>query len=352
MERITVPLGYDICVGAGVLAKAPKLLKPQAGGKKAFFIVDSRLKERARVLQRTLEKAGWTVDGVSLPAKEASKDFKKMFSLYSQMIRCGMDRHSTVFAIGGGVIGDLAGFVAGTYMRGIRWVGVPTTLLAQVDSSIGGKTGVNHPLGKNLIGVFHQPSIVLCDVTFLDTLSKRDVVSGVGEIVKYGIAFDETFFRSLDRDLEKLLELEGIEKAVSESARWKAYVVGKDPYETRGLRALLNFGHTLGHALEASTGYGYFRHGEAIVWGMRWATRLSEARGHLSSRERQEVEAFLHRLPVPPIPKRVTLKQMLEYTKRDKKNKNGRLGFILLNRIGHAFVDHRVEKKQIAAAIK
>jgi len=350
MERLSVPLGYDICVGSGLLSKAPKLLRP-LDSKKGFFIVDSRLKARADKLKRTLEKAGWEIDGITLPAKESTKDFKKMFAIYSKLLASGMDRHSVIFAVGGGVIGDLAGFVAGTYMRGIRWVGVPTTLLAQVDSSIGGKTGVNHPLGKNLIGVFHQPAMVLCDTEFLQTLSQRDVVSGVGEIVKYGIAFDDLFYKTLDRELENLLELKGIEKAISESARWKAYVVGKDPFEIKGLRALLNFGHTLGHALEASTGYGYFRHGEAIVWGMRWAARLSEARGHLASDDRQAIEFFLNRLPVPPVPKHVTLAKMLEYTKRDKKNKDGKIGFVLLSRIGHAFIDHKVERKHLKAAI-
>jgi len=350
VEKVKVSLGYDILVGRNLISRAGSLLKP-LDAKKAFFISDSRLSSTTSKLASSLRKAGWETNGLQLPAREATKDFRKIFPIYSKLIQSGMDRHSVLIAVGGGVIGDLAGFVAGTYLRGIRWVGVPTTLLAQVDSSIGGKTGVNHPLGKNLIGVFHQPSLVLCDTDVLSSLSRRDVVSGVGEIVKYGLAFDKIFFTFLEESLDHLLELERIEKAVHISAKWKAQVVGKDPLETKGLRALLNFGHTLGHALEAATGYGYFRHGEAIVWGMRWAANLSTERGHLAEKDRSRIETLLTRLPVPEIPKQLTLQKLLSFTKHDKKIRDGKIGFVLLDKIGHAIVDRKVEKKHLAAAI-
>lgn len=359
MERVKVGFsparsrGYDILVGRGLLAKTPSLVKGLKS-KRAFILADIRLAEVAKDLGRALGQAGWATQGFSLTARESAKDFKKMFEIYSRLIESGMDRHSVLFAVGGGVIGDLAGFVAGTYLRGIRWVGIPTTLLAQVDSSIGGKTGVNHPLGKNLIGVFHQPSLVVCDLSLLESLPGRDVVSGLGEVVKYGLAFDRSFFEFLETHLDDLMQLDPkpVQKAVVESAGWKAQIVGKDPYETLGLRKILNFGHTLGHALESASGYSKFRHGEAIIWGMRWAAALSVERRHLAERTWRRVEDLLQRLPVPPVPAGITVDALLGFTQHDKKIREGRVDFVLLDKIGHALLDNRVERAHIAAALQ
>lgn len=358
MERVKLSFGpgkkrgYDVLVGSGLLDKAASLVRPFKA-KRAFIIADARMADVAKSLGRSLVKAGWETSGVSLKAQESAKDFRKMFEIFTQLIESGVDRHSVIFAVGGGVIGDLAGFVAGTYLRGIRWVGVPTTMLAQVDSSLGGKTGVNHPLGKNLIGVFHQPSLVLCDVSLLSSLSKRDVVSGLGEILKYGLAFDKKFFDFLDANLNELMVLSPkvLQKAISESAKWKAYVVGKDEFETLGLRKLLNFGHTLGHALESATEYKAFRHGEAILWGMRWASALSVERGHLSESQFARIDGVLRRLPVPAIPSHVTVDKLMSYTKRDKKAKDGKVDFVLLDRIGHTVIDNKIDRKVVAAAL-
>lgn len=359
MERVKVRfagserrLNYDIIVGRGLIKRAPELSALQA--KKFFFITDKRLSRVASDLQTQCRRAGAEVSGVTLPVSEASKDLRRLFPIYSQMLRAGLDRRSVVVAVGGGVIGDLAGFIAGTYLRGVRWVGVPTTLLAQVDSSVGGKTGVNHPLGKNLIGVFHQPSLVLCDTGVLHSLGERDRVSGLAEIIKYGLIFDKAFFAWLEGQGTDLLRLAPgpTEKAIRTALEWKAEVVVKDMFETAGLRRLLNFGHTLGHALEGATHYRYFRHGEAVLWGMRLAVALSCERGHLEEESGRRIDQLLSSFPVPEIPSSITVARLLAFTLRDKKREEGKLPFVLLDRLGHAIADSGVGPEEIRAAWK
>lgn len=342
---------YKILVGSDLLDRAAALCR-DLGSRHAFVIADSGLKAPRTRLVQALEKGGWRVDTVELRAGESTKDVRRAFQLYGDLLGAKADRASVVFALGGGVIGDLAGYVAATYWRGIRWVGVPTTLLAQVDSSIGGKTGVNHPLGKNLIGAIHQPSLVLCDTSVLRTLTLRDRASGLAEAIKYGLIFDPAFFRYLNKNLEAALALEPavIHRTVATSAKWKAKVVGQDERETRGLRYQLNFGHTLGHALEAATGFKRFRHGEAIAWGMRWATALSVERGHLAASVADLIDESLARLPVPPLPKALRLDDLLPYLKRDKKVEAGKLSFVLLDRLGHARLDRGVRERDLRAA--
>lgn len=338
---------YDIFVGFGLLDEMPKLIS-SLQTKRAFIVADARLSGLRGRLERALRKCGCEVASVSLKAAESSKDYRRLFPLYARMIEAKMDRHSVLFALGGGVIGDLSGFLAGTYLRGIRWVGVPTTLLAQVDSSVGGKTGVNHPLGKNLIGVFHQPSLVICDTKLLGTLSVRDRISGFGEMLKYGLAFDPTFFEFLSRNWKAILQLEArpLEKAISRSIAWKAEVVSADELERLGLRQTLNFGHTLGHAFESATDYRYFRHGEAVLLGMRLATALSVERGYLAENKFETIEAFLGQLPQPHVPK-LSLKTLLDFTKRDKKAKEGKVSFVLLKGIGRTVPDSEVQSRDL-----
>ncbi len=359
MESIKLDLrsretrGYSAVVGPDLLQSPEKWLAP-LDAKKAFLIVDARMKVPAARLEKKLRQLGWETAAIAIPAKETSKDLRKLFTIYGRMIAAGIDRQSVLVAFGGGVIGDIAGFVAGTYLRGIRWVGIPTTLLAQVDSSVGGKTGVNHPLGKNLIGVFHQPSLVLCDTTILDSLSARDRISGLGEIIKYGLIFDKRLFEFLAENHERVLRLEpaAIQRVVASSLKWKCLIVKQDERETRGLRKLLNFGHTLGHSLESATDYKRFRHGEAIVWGMRWATALSVVRGHLGSGVGEEIQSFLAALPVPALPKNLSTETLIANTKRDKKVKDGKVDYILLDRIGHATADRQVTRTDLLAAFK
>ncbi len=356
MEEVTLRLrgqqrAYPIRIAAGLLGRTGTAVKA-LGTRRAFLIYDRRLARPAATVGRSLRAAGLTVGAMGLPAVEATKDLRKTFAIYSRMIAWGADRHTVLVALGGGVIGDLAGFIAATYLRGIRWVGLPTTLLAQVDSSIGGKTGVNHPLGKNLIGAFHQPSLVLCDTATLRTLGPRDRVSGLGEIIKYALVFDPRFFAALEKGRGAVLGLRmpEIGRAIASCARWKARVVGRDELETTGERKLLNFGHTLGHALESATGYRVYRHGEAVIWGMRLATALSLRRGHLGEPAAARIDAFLGGLPVPAWPRSVTARDLKQLSLRDKKARDGRVDYVLLDRIGHAVIDRGVSDADIAWA--
>lgn len=341
-----------ILVGNGLIYKAAVLTR-DLKAKHAVIVADEALPTARRRLRKVLLAGGWRVDEIALPATESTKDFRRTFPLYGKLVDFGTDRSSVIFALGGGVIGDLSGFLAATYWRGVRWVGVPTTFLAQVDSAIGGKTGVNHPLGKNLIGAFHQPSLVLCDPSLLSTLSVRDRISGFAEAVKYGLIFDPGFFRFLVDNRAAVLALrpDVSEEVIAKCVQWKAKVVARDERETRGLRFHLNFGHTLGHALEAATGYRRYRHGEAIVWGMRWAVALSERRGHLPARVASAIDEKLAELPVPALPKGLRLETLLPYLKRDKKHAHGELAFVLLKKVGKAVLDRAVREADLRTVL-
>jgi len=359
MEKIVVsPSGgqdrsYSVLVGASLLDKGADWVKGLSGNR-AFIVGDACMSASASRLAQVLKGANWKVERSLLPVSEKTKDYRKIFPLYAELIKKKMDRQSVIFALGGGVIGDISGFVAGTYLRGIRWVGVPSTLLAQVDSSIGGKTGVNHPLGKNLIGLFHQPSLVLCDTDLLKSLSERDRVSGFGEMVKCGLTFDKNFYEFLAEYQTNIVALESkyLDIAIVGTLRQKADVVRQDEYERTGLRQLLNFGHTMGHALETATEYRRYRHGEAVLWGIRLEMALSVIRGHLPEATYQSVANGLTQLVVPALPKDLSVKKLLSGLKRDKKVKDGKVNFILLQSVGKAIVDNAVEDSQIAEAWK
>jgi 3-dehydroquinate synthase len=349
--RVALPgRSYDIVVGSGILSRAAKWVR----GDRAIIITDSRLRRAAAELSASLRRAGWKTTVLPLQASEKLKNFERIYPLYGKLLEAGADRHSVIFAIGGGVIGDAVGFVAGTYLRGIRWVGVPTTLLAQVDSSIGGKTAVNHPKGKNLIGVFHQPSLVLCDVALLRTLSRRDVVSGLGEAIKYALAFDPAFYRFIQAQWERLCRLDPgtTTRLVRRCAAFKARIVSRDERDLSGIREVLNLGHTIGHALEKVTRYGSFRHGEAIILGLRVAVRISAIRGHLKAGEAARIDAFLASLPVPPIPSRLKSSTILAPIRFDKKVREGRVRFVLLERAGKTILDHGVSRADMVRALE
>ncbi len=319
---------------------------------RAFLLVDGVLKQTAKAWWEKLEELGWSVEIRFVRASESLKSLRSLEPLYSWLIRKGADRHSVIFAIGGGTVGDAVGFLAGTYLRGLRWVSVPTTLLAQVDSGLGGKTAVNHHLGKNLIGIFHQPVAVFCDLDFLKTLSERELISGLGEIAKYGIALDRTLFRYLEKRSRKgVLELfahpRAMEYLVWSCLKLKKAAVEKDELDQKGSRALLNFGHTLGHLFEAETGYGYFRHGEAVVWGMRGAVFLSMLRGRLQEEEGREIDQFLSRLTVPKLPGKNAFSARWRRLKLDKKSKDGVPRFVLLEKVGRAVSDQTVSQDEV-----
>ncbi len=273
---------------------------------------------------------------VIVPDGEEYKNLEEAGKIYDTLVEHRFERGSPIIALGGGVIGDLAGFVAATYLRGVPYVQVPTTLLAQVDSSVGGKTAVNHPGGKNLIGSFYQPRAVLIDPSTLKTLEKREVLAGLAEVVKYGIILDPSFFTFLEENTEGLLGLDEavVTEAIRRSCEIKAAVVAEDERETTGRRAVLNLGHTFGHAIEALSGYGVYRHGEAVAMGMVMAAKFSVRLGLCTAEVAGRVEGLLRALGLPVSPPAIEAGEFIESMHHDKKVVGGRLCFVLIEDIG------------------
>ncbi|MGQ9531226.1 MAG: 3-dehydroquinate synthase [Desulfotomaculales bacterium] len=343
-RKVTVNLGarsYDIIIGAGLLDTLGERLNELGLGRTVLLVSDEQVwaLHGARV-RNSLENAGFRVVPAVVPPGEEQKDLARAEELYDLAYGGGLDRTCPVVALGGGVVGDLAGFVAATYMRGVPLVNVPTTLLAQVDSSIGGKVAVNHPRGKNIIGAFYQPRLVLADVATLTTLPQGELLSGLAEVVKYGVIADASFFAWLEAYWERVLarDTAGLERVVRHCSRIKAWVVERDETE-QGLRAILNYGHTVGHALEAATGYRRFSHGEAVAVGMAVAARLAERLGMLAPPEGERIRGLLVRVGLPvTIPADVNTEELLEALYRDKKVVGGRLTFVLPVNIGEVRV--------------
>jgi 3-dehydroquinate synthase len=299
-----------------------------------------------------LEKSGFVPKLMVVPAGEASKSSAVLQDLYDQMIPAEIDRSGAIFALGGGVVGDLAGFAAASYLRGIAVVQVPTTLVAQVDSSLGGKTGVNHPRAKNLIGAFHQPSAIIVDVGTLITLPEREFREGLAEAIKYAAIMDAAMLTDLERDLDRILarDLAILEALVTRSLRLKAAVVTADERET-GLRKILNFGHTIGHALEASAGYGTYLHGEAVAIGMAAAATLSEKFGALSTDEGSRLVRLIQRTGLPTeMPPKFRTPDFAAALRLDKKRLEQGVEFVLLQRLGKA-TTKRLDFDQIVAVL-
>jgi 3-dehydroquinate synthase len=341
MKTLNVELGarsYPIHIGSGLLAR-PELLQPHLRGQRLVVVSNETVAplhgERLRALL-----GGHPVTWIDLPDGEQFKTLGTVESILTRMLEARLDRGSTLVAFGGGVVGDIAGFAAAIYQRGIDFIQVPTTLLSQVDSSVGGKTGVNHPLGKNMIGAFHQPRAVIIDTDTLQTLPLRELRAGIAEIIKYGLIQDAEFFAWLERHVEALLALEPgiVIEAIYRSCACKAEVVAADERES-GRRALLNLGHTFGHAIEAGMGYGQWLHGEAVGTGMAMAARMSEYMGWLSRADRERAEALIARagLQLSPPPE-VGAERFRELMAIDKKVMDGRLRLVLLKAIGAAVV--------------
>jgi 3-dehydroquinate synthase len=340
---------YVITLGDGVLARLPRLLD-EAGAPARRFVVSSpaiwRLHGR-RLAPHINTEPILVSDG------ERFKHLQTVARVYEALIDANADRASTLITFGGGVIGDLAGFAAATYLRGIALVHIPTTLLAQVDSAIGGKVGVNHALGKNLIGSFHQPHAVIIDPSVLATLPRREFRAGLYEVVKYGMTSSPSLFERLAREQTAIFARnpDVLAAIIAESCRIKASVVAADERET-GLRRVLNFGHTAGHALEAVTRYRRFRHGEAIAYGMLVAAELAVHRGALAERDRKALADLIMSLgPLPPIAD-VSTAQMLEAMSHDKKVVAGRLHYVLPTAIGAFAIVDDVSEKELKAAMK
>ncbi|MBN1781294.1 3-dehydroquinate synthase [bacterium] len=340
MKIVSLDLGersYPILIQPDILWKAAIHLKGHAPAGHAVLISDATVSGLyADQLREALIAAELQVDLFTVPDGEDSKSWTVMGELLSRCIEAGLKRDGLIIALGGGVIGDLAGFVAATYLRGVRFVQVPTSLLAQVDSSVGGKVGINHALGKNLIGNFYQPRLVLIDPLTLRTLDKREMWAGMGEVIKYGLIWSSDFFSQIEENLVPLAELDDME-AVAEMlafcCRAKADVVERDEKEG-GLRRILNFGHTLGHALEAVTGYHYFKHGEAVVHGMDWAAWVSWQEGFIPEASYRRIQALLNKFPIPGLPDPLSATDLTGKIKIDKKQTGRGLHLVLLEEIG------------------
>lgn len=323
----------DVLVGAGLLARLPVLVGGHALRRRATLVTDSFLAAGlAARAAATFRRAGWEAPMFVLPRGEAAKSLSQLERLWAFLAKTRHERRDPVVALGGGTVGDAAGFAAATWMRGVPLVQVPTTLLAQSDSCLGGKTGLNIPGAKNAVGAFHQPVLVIADPAALKDLPERDYASGLAEVVKYGLVLDAGFARSLTRRWSELAARrpDALAWAVGKSLRIKGVVVSADERDLHGRRELLNFGHTLGHALESASGYAV-RHGEAVAFGMRAAVRLSRGRGGLSkSAEGALIDGLLARLPAVRIPSSVRARDLAELVLRDKKAQGGRPVFVLL----------------------
>jgi len=318
-------------------------------------VTDDRVGPRyARTVQDALMAYGYKVETITIPHGETSKQWRVVQDCYNQLAAARLERGSFVVALGGGVVGDLAGFVAATYLRGVDFVQIPTTLLAQVDSSVGGKVGINLKAGKNLVGAFYQPKLVLCDLDTLKSLPKREFRAGMAEVIKYGIIWDAKLFQMLETQIKGILKLDLslLEQVVARCCQIKAKVVGQDEKEG-GLRAILNYGHTIGHAIEAITRYGTYLHGEAISVGQVAAGHLSEALTGLKTSEAKRIEALFK---ATGLPTRISLnraqrKRLLEAMQLDKKVSQGQVKFVLATRLGKVSPGHSVETKAIHAAL-
>jgi shikimate kinase/3-dehydroquinate synthase len=331
--------GYDIAIGEQLLARAD-LIVPHLVLPKAAIVTNTTVAALYLApLEGALRAKGVEVAGIVIEDGERFKDWKTLNRIYDNLLEQRCDRKTTLIALGGGVVGDLTGFAAATFMRGVPFIQVPTTLLAQVDSSIGGKTGINHPAGKNMIGVFHQPRLVLADTSVLKTLPPRELSAGLAELIKHGFIRDAEFVAWLEANVEALLECDAqaLAYAIRRSCEIKARVVAEDERET-GVRAILNFGHTFGHAIEAALGYGEWLHGEAVAAGMVMAADLSRRLGLLARADVDRVRALLARARLPVRVPDIAPERMLELMEQDKKTEGGRLRFVVLDKIGAASI--------------
>ncbi len=343
MRAVKVRLGersYEIFIGRGAIELVGKRLAGRGFSKKALVVTVPLVKRLfGKKLEKSLEAGGFKPRFVVVPDGEASKSLSKTVSVYEECIKAGLDRWSPAIAFGGGVAGDLAGFVAATLMRGLPFIQVPTTLLAQVDSSIGGKTGVDLPGGKNLVGCFYQPKAVFSDTSVLKSLPKKEIGNGLAEVIKHGASLDEKLFSFVEKNLGKITALdEGIlEETVAWNARLKASIVEKDEREEKGTRSLLNFGHTIGHAVEAASGYN-LSHGEAVGIGMAGELLLSQKLVGLSEKDSKRIRDLIERTGLPTRIARMRVDSVLKAALLDKKAKAGVLRSVLLKRLGRAFV--------------
>lgn len=358
MKTVTVSLqerSYPIWIGEKVLSSSTlpfsSVLKDW---KHAFLLEDANATWFGDHVEQFLMTSQVRCSRMVIPSGESSKSIEQIGSVWNRMLEERTDRKSVVIAIGGGVVGDLAGFAAASFMRGLRFVQIPTTLLAMVDSSVGGKTGINLPKSKNMVGAFWQPHAVVVDISTLNTLPEREFISGLAEVVKYGVIMDRPFFHYLENNVEAIRNRspESIAHVVQRSCELKAEVVAKDERETLGLRAILNYGHTFGHAIEACTSYGQYLHGEAISIGMTMAGMLAVERGLWGVDEFDRQTRLLDDLGLPiSLDQPILTERMLDAMQNDKKNEHGTLTLILPDSLGHVSSYRNIPIESVAAAI-
>lgn len=345
-QRVDIDLddrSYAITIGAGLLVD-PATYQSVPKAATALIVTNTTVAPLyAQQLQAALASKYQHIHTVTLPDGEAHKDWQTLNLIFDALLERGADRKTVLFALGGGVVGDMTGFAAASYMRGVPFVQVPTTLLAQVDSSVGGKTAINHPLGKNMIGAFYQPQLVVCDLSTLNTLPPRELSAGLAEVIKYGPIADMAFFDWIEANLDALLARDpaALARAVKRSCEIKAWVVGQDERES-GIRAILNFGHTFGHAIESGMGYGAWLHGEGVGCGMVMAAHLSQRLGLVDAAFVQRLTALISRagLPVtgPQLDATDNAGRYLELMRVDKKSEAGEIKFVLIDQPGSAVV--------------
>ena len=343
---------YAIQIGSGILSSAGVLLR-DLNVERAVLVTNATVAAHwLAPVARGFADAGIATDTIMIPDGEAHKNQRTLDDVLTRLLEMRAERTTAVVALGGGVVGDVAGFAAAIYQRGMPFVQIPTTLLAQVDSSVGGKTGINHPLGKNMIGAFYQPRLVLVDTDCLRTLPPRELAAGMAEVVKYGAIHDLAFFDWLEANAELLAAADpgALRHAIHTSCAIKAAIVEADEREG-GVRALLNFGHTFGHAIEAHAGYGVWLHGEAVGAGMVLAAKVSARVRGLPIRDVERLVALLRRLDVPTEAPVLSLPRWLDLMGRDKKVAAGRIRFVLLDALGRAVVTDAVPESDLAAVL-
>ncbi len=344
MKQVKIKLknhSYNILIEQGLLEQAGKYISQVSSSNTAVVISDKTVSGLySQNLLQTLSRSGITAELLTVPDGENSKSLSTLKEIYTTLINHEVKRDSLIIALGGGVIGDLAGFVAATYLRGVPYIQVPTTLLAQVDSSVGGKTAINHPLGKNLIGSFYQPLIVLIDPLVLKTLKRREINSGLGEVIKYSLITDNNLLSILEKNLNIFFTFSNVSilsQVISDCCCIKASIVRKDEKE-KNLRRILNFGHTLGHALEAVTDYSLFKHGEAVLYGIKWAAFVSNQKGFISESDFKRIESLVQTISLPSLPDKINENNLFEKTLIDKKQTQQGLNLVFLKAMGKAII--------------
>ncbi len=356
MQTLNVALGdraYPIHIGRGLLARA-ELILPHLKTKRVAIVTNDVVGPLyLDRLRATLEAAGVSVCAVVLPDGEANKDWQTLNLIFDMLLAERCERSTTLLALGGGVVGDMGGFAAACYQRGMPFIQIPTTLLAQVDSSVGGKTAINHPLGKNMIGAFYQPRLVLADIDTLATLPDRELSAGLAEVIKYGLIRDPAFLDWLEANLDALVARDpaALAYAIERSCRNKAEVVAADETE-QGERALLNLGHTFGHAIETGLGYGEWLHGEAVAAGTMMAAELSRRLGWLDGEDIERIATLFARAQLPVWGPKLGVSRYLELMAHDKKVEAGKLRLVLLREVGRAVIHGEAAPEDIAAAIE